>query len=124
MKANRPVDFSGQSRKYFCIIQTIYFNQKKPFGILKKRFDVLLKRIRAFKVNDETFFKEKHIPLKREGRNEEQMTFLKENAKNCVKSLLFCRIVRVITRFDKEKEVFRPKFAIVNERKTSCRKLE
>lgn len=26
-------------------------------------------------------------------------------------------IVRVITRFDKEKEVFRPKFAIVNERK-------
>lgn len=57
MKANRPVDFSGQSRKYFCIIQTIYFNQKKPFGILKKRFDVLLKRIRAFKVNDETFFR-------------------------------------------------------------------
>lgn len=45
------------------------------------------------------------------------MTFLKENAKNCVKSLLFCRFVRVITRFDKEKEVFRPKFAIVNERK-------
>jgi len=41
MKANRPVDFSGQSKKYFCIIQTIYFNQKKPFGILKKRFDVL-----------------------------------------------------------------------------------
>jgi len=75
-------------------------------------------------VNDETFFKEKHIPLKREERNEEQMTFLKENAKNCVKSLLFCRFVRVITRFDKEKEVFRPKFAIVNERKTSCRKLE
>lgn len=32
------------------------------------------------------------------------MTFLKENAKNCVKSLLFCRFVRVITRFDKEKE--------------------
>ena len=31
----------GQSRKYFCIIQTIYFNQKKPFGIFKKRFDVL-----------------------------------------------------------------------------------
>ena len=124
MKANRPVDFSGQSRKSFCIIQTIYFNQKKPFGILKKRFDVLQHWIRAFKVNDETFFKEKHIPLKRGGRNEEQMTFLKENAKNCVKSLLFCRFVRVITRFDKEKEVFRPKFAIVNERKTSCRKLE
>lgn len=35
------------------------------------------------------------------------MTFLKENAKNCVKSLLFCRFVRVITHFDKEKEVFR-----------------
>ena len=52
------------------------------------------------------------------------MTFLKENAKNCVKSLLFYRFVRVIIRFDKEKEVFRPKFAIVNERKTSCRKLE
>lgn len=70
------------------------------------------------------FFKEKHIPLKRGGWNEKQMTFLKENAKNCVKSLLFCRFVRVITRFDKEKEVFRPNFAIVNERKTSCRKLE
>ena len=75
-------------------------------------------------MNDETFFKEKHIPLKREGRNEEQMTFLKENANNCVKSLLFCRFVRVITRFDKEKRSVSAKFAIVNERKTSCRKLE
>lgn len=57
MKENRPVDFPVSPESTFASFKPYYFNQKKPFGILKKRFDVLLKRIRAFKVNDETFFR-------------------------------------------------------------------
>ena len=91
------------------------------------------------KANAETFFQEEFGPFfkPRKGsdlircsssggqpKKKESITISQENGRKCVKFLLFCLIVRVIARFDKGKGVFRPKFAIVNERKTSYRKLE
>lgn len=124
LRAHRAVDF---------------FPSKGSFGLFLKDFDILLKRIRALKANAETFFQEEcgpffkplkgSDPIRRpssggQPKKKESITILQEKGKKCVKFLPFCLIVRVIARFDKGKGVFPPKFAIVNERKTSCRKLE